>query len=486
MTDMEALLQAYMSSTDPDATLREQVAAVIASSQALNPTGPTADKSLKLFLAGYAGAGNTGADVRVFEMIRQFQHIFQGRIDIALSVLDQRMPFECNPGVQIHELTYLPLFLAAQLAACDGVVACEGSMFKSNFSDAISLVMLGGLGLAQATGKLAVGYGAEAAKMSAELETFARQYCHDALIFCRNESSRKTVESLGLRATFATDTAWSFEPEYSSEAIHARLRELGWDGVAPLLGVCPVNPFWWPVRPDAAKYAAWQQDGSYAESHYGFFYFHNDSPEAISQYQTYLTALAGAVQAYCEETGAFPVIIGMDRVDRQACQDLAARLTISAPIFSSPEGSSSERVALLRRCDRLISSRFHAIVCAMPAGVPSIGVAHDERLVNLLGEGGFPELVLRVDDPALQSKLLDTLHQVDAKADAIAQAFSYLTALNLKRLGEMGIGFAEEVCRVYPAFPRPDLPTTWQAYLPPLSPHLQSLLALLPDGDGNL
>ena len=43
-------------------------------------------------------------------------------------------------------------------------------------------------------------------------------------------------------------------------------------------------------------------------------------------------------------------------------------------------------------------------------------------------------------------------------------------------MGQMGIDFMDELTRVYPEFPRRDLPRTWQAHLPPLSPELQGLL----------
>ena len=46
----------------------------------------------------------------------------------------------------------------------------------------------------------------------------------------------------------------------------------------------------------------------------------------------------------------------------------------------------------------------------------------------------------------------------------------------LALMGGMGIDFMDEVMRVYPEFPRRDLPRTWQAHLPPLAPELQRLL----------
>ena len=38
------------------------------------------------------------------------------------------------------------------------------------------------------------------------------------------------------------------------------LRKAGWDGSTPVLVVCPINPFEWPVKASVAKFAAAQPD----------------------------------------------------------------------------------------------------------------------------------------------------------------------------------------------------------------------------------
>jgi hypothetical protein len=43
-------------------------------------------------------------------------------------------------------------------------------------------------------------------------------------------------------------------------------------------------------------------------------------------------------------------------------------------------------------------------------------------------------------------------------------------------MGQMVIDFMDEVCRVYPEFPRRELPRTWEAHLPPLPPALHKLM----------
>jgi polysaccharide pyruvyl transferase WcaK-like protein len=484
MTQNDSLLQAFLSSDDPDRTLLGQVASAIdhLRQRLINgevTAGPRPGEALKLFLAGYAGAGNTGADIRVLEMIRQFQHLFRRKVRITLSVIDSSLPLGPDEHFAKREITYLPTFLLESISDSHGSVACEGSMFKSNFCDALSLMMLGALGLGLAGRKVAIGYGADAGQMSSGLETFARSYCQDALIFCRSQSSRDRIARLGLRTASGTDTAWTFEPE-SVAASSPKLQACGWDCKTPVLAICPVNPFWWPVRADPSRYEALLREGRTDDFHYGFVYFYNNNPEAAQKYRAYLASLAAAVGRFCRERRAFPVVIGMDRVDRTACNDLANLLPAKTPIFASPDFLPADRAAILRLSSFLVSSRFHAIVLGMPAGIPAIGLTYDERIDSLFAESGCPELLIQVDDPELEEKLWQRLLFLETESERISESFARLTSRHLKKLGMMGAGFVEEVCAVYPDFERPNLGVGWEAHLPSLSPHLEALLNRFP------
>ena len=94
--------------------------------------------SLKLLFAGYNGNRNTGADVRVEEMIRQVRQIL-GDEQIDLSVLSHNLAlsqgyFPRTRQVKLPDV--YPPFLFEEIGRYHGVVACEGSMFKSKFANA--------------------------------------------------------------------------------------------------------------------------------------------------------------------------------------------------------------------------------------------------------------------------------------------------------------------------------------------------------------
>src|SRR5690606_40851908 len=111
------------------------------------------------------------------------------------------------------------------------------------------------------------------------------------------------------------------------------------------------------------------------------------------------------------------------RLDRVACAQLADALG-GAPAFVSDEHDIDAMVSLLRACDRVLSSRYHAIVCSMPGLVPSAGVTMDERIRNLMDDRGTPELALSVDDPDLGDRVTEVLRRLDADAGAIREGRS--------------------------------------------------------------
>src|SRR6202451_3248514 len=126
---------------------------------------------LKLLFETYNGTRNTGSDVRVEEILRQVRRIL-GPENVTLSVMSQN--FDLTRGYfgdarQVRLPDVFPPFLHSEVRKHDGVVACEGSMFKSKFSNALTTLFIGALGIASAQNKLSVGYGAEAGAMDPSL-----------------------------------------------------------------------------------------------------------------------------------------------------------------------------------------------------------------------------------------------------------------------------------------------------------------------------
>src|SRR5579864_4740668 len=155
---------------------------------------------LRLLFAGYNGTRNTGSDVRVQEMLRQVRHILgAGNVDFSVMTQDfgrTRGYFEGTRQVYLPDV--FPPFLFREVGQNHGVIACEGSMFKSKFANALTTMMIGSLGLASAENKLSVGYGGEAGHMDPLVRDMCERYVKDSLVITRNVESQQLLSGLGI------------------------------------------------------------------------------------------------------------------------------------------------------------------------------------------------------------------------------------------------------------------------------------------------
>ena len=433
-------------------------------------------EKLKLLFAGYNGARNTGSDVRVEEMLRQVRGVL-GEENLALSVMSQNLDWSrgyFGDARQVFLPDIYPPFLYREVRRQHGVIACEGSMFKSKFADALTTMFIGALGIASVENKLSVGYAAEAGHMNPLLEKMCARYCQRSLIIARNEESQTVLSRLGVPNEPGTDTAWTFEPhppEYGRKV----LTDAGWDGKTPVLVLCPINPFWWPVKPSTPKFVAHAFFGAYENSHYRTIYFHKSGSAVDAAYKKYLDALARGVKAFRSKHRVFLILVAMERLDTRACEALAGRLG-GAPVFSADAYNMYQLVSILRCSSLMVSSRYHAIVTTMPALVPSAGVTMDERIHNLLRERGHEHLLLTVEDPQLGEKLAGVMERLAGEAEAVRDGMARSVVRNLKTMARMGVFLERAVHERYPEFPVRSGVHSWEEYLPPLSQNLERLV----------
>ena len=435
-------------------------------------------QTLKLLFAGYNGTRNTGSDVRPEETLRQLRHIL-GAENVEFSAMSQN--FDMTRGYfqgaeQVHLPDVFPPFLSREIPRHHGVVVVEGSAFKSKFANALTTMIVGSLGIAAAQNKLSVGYGSEAGKMDPSVRKLCARYCRNSLIITRNEESRTILRELGVPTELGTDTAWTFEPlppEYGRKV----LSEAGWDGKRPVLIVCPINPFWWPVKPSLVKYAARATTGAYKDSHFRTVYFHKSGADVDAAFERYLTAIVRAVDAFRQRRPVFTALVATEALDTRACQRISEKLG-GVPVFSSEQYDMYQMVSILRAGHMMASSRFHGIVTSMPALVPSAGITMDERIRNLMKDRGHEDLLMNVDDDDLEPKLLIALEKLATEGERIADGIGRTVVKNLKLMARMGVYFEEELRRRYPDFPTRKGQWSWEDYLPPVDEGLRRLMGM--------
>ena len=436
----------------------------------------TAGEKLKLLFAGYNGTRNTGSDVRVQEMLRQVRHVL-GEENVDFSVMTQdfaRTKGYFEGSRQVHLPDVFPPFLFREVRQNHGVMACEGSMFKSKFANALTTMMIGSLGLASAENKLSVGYGGEAGHMDALVESMCGRYVKDSLVITRNVESQQLLSAMGIPTELGTDTAWTFEP-HPPEYARKTLREAGWDEKTPILVLCPIHPYVWPVKASIAKYVARATTSAYKDSQYRTVYFFQSGTEVDRKYDQYIAAFARATQAFLQQQRVFPILVAMERLDADACRKIAAQIP-GTPVLTSDDYDMFQLVSILRACSYMVSSRYHGIVTCMPSLVASAGVTMDERIRNLMRERGHQHLLLTVDDPELEAKLLQMMVTLVKEAEDVREGIGQTVVRNLKVMARMGTFLEDAVHRQYPEFPIRRGVLSWEDYLPPMGRNLLQLL----------
>ncbi|HKM79403.1 MAG TPA: hypothetical protein VJY15_00375, partial [Candidatus Acidoferrum sp.] len=269
----------------------------------------TPGEKLKILFAGYNGTRNTGSDVRVQEILRQVRHAL-GAENVEFSVMTQN--FDRTKGYfegarQVHLPDVYPPFLFREVHANHGVVACEGSMFKSKFANALTTMMIGSLGIASAENKLSVAYGGDAGHMDDLIKQMCARYTSESLVITRSLESQQLLSGLGVPNELGADTAWTFEPhppEYARQA----LRGAGWDEKTPILALCPIHPFVWPVRASIGKYLARVTSGAYKDSQYRTVYFFESGAEVDRKFAHYVSGYAKAAKAFLQKHRVFPIL----------------------------------------------------------------------------------------------------------------------------------------------------------------------------------
>ncbi len=440
---MEEALKDLFIAEDGEAAIRGHLIAAIercrsAARPIRDPKAP-----LRLLLVGYAGAGNIGADIRLAETARVLRDALGPKVEIGYTTRAETTAPVPDATPEISD-RYFPEFLEHVIARYDAVIVCEGSVFKSSFSNTFAAMLAGALGMATAQGKPAIAFGVEAGAMDPDLEAFVRETCKGALIIARSSASRDLVEGLGLRTTLGADTAWEFEAAPSQESADA-LRTYGWQG-ARYVSVCPVNPFWWPVKPDILRALSSAEDDP---DRYQSIFFHQRSDADEAAFNTYIGALAKAVSHHAQASGATPVIVGMERLDHEACMRLRDALG-GAPVVMGHEIGAARTVGILRQSGTVVTSRYHGAVMAIPGGMPVIGITLDERLVNLFAEMGCPENVLASGSADLADALAARLAQARP-----AENLNVFLTNQSARMAQMVETLTAEIVRIHPDISTP-------------------------------
>ena len=428
---------------------------------------------LRILLSGYNGTRNTGADARVQEIIRQLHLLFGKDIDIGL-VVKSKAAFaeyteEYTETVRLIEVrpALIVLDVLHECSRYHMAILCEGSTLKSKFANALTLLYCLVAGIMRSQNKPCLAYGSEAGDMDAYVRNVAASLCRDTYFIARTQNSLDIIRRLGLIGHVGTDTAWSFPVRRDlKQLFRNEWKALGWDPSTRVVGIAPINPFWWPVEISIFKWIRSWFTGNWEDQYALFFYF-SSSKERRKQFEHYISNLAQAVEELRTKSNVNVVILGMEALDRRACEQLKERLSFSVPVYLSVDYNTYELTAILNSLSLLITSRYHARGLSMQSSVPAIAVSMDERLCNVFEELGMrDQSCFGVSDEGLALRIRDTADRMLEDPEPAEHRIGTQYLEYRKRMGEMGLFLKEFVKQKFPDVKVNSSISTWQDAVP--------------------
>ena len=379
---------------------------------------------LKILLVGYNGARNTGADARVVALTQQLEQALGARKS-ELTVMTLNMDnVDGYFSKSVRLLHFTTVFLFSLLKACSThhvAILCEGSTLTPTFAEALCMFFCEAAGIMRRQGKPCIAYGSEVGKLNGWLAKLSSDMCRDTYFMVRTEESLKNLQALGLKGHVGTDTAWTFQSSEGEQWARQQLLQAGWDGKQPLMGVAPLNPYCWPVRPSLWRWLKAVVTRDFSQQ-YDKFYFFSDSRERRQQFERYLSAMVSATNQYAKAHGAFVVVLGMEQLDARVCERLEERLDVPHVVYTSKTTNVFQMTGLLRQLSILLTSRYHASVLSMEKACPIVAVSIDARLNGVMREVGLADHYLHhANDADLESGIMTSLRKADENQETVRQ-----------------------------------------------------------------
>lgn len=395
---------------------------------------------LKLLLVGYNGARNTGADARVVALVEQLIEEF-GKDSIEITVMTLNPENIKGYFPEEVKLCHFPTFFCWSLfrvaSSHHAALLCEGSTLTHTFANALSMFFCQAAGIMKRQGKPCIAYGSDVTPLRRRLRRLTQQMCSEVHFIARSKPSLKVLNNMGLSCSLGTDTAWTFCVPKQHDTGRDMLMQQGWDGKQRLLGVAVIHPYCWPVRPSMWKWLKAVLMGK-RTLQYDKMYFFSDSEKRRRKYQRYLEQVALAVKNYKAENDAYVVIIGMEKLDAQACRDFRQLLGEDCAVITSANTPVFQMTSLLHCLDNLITSRYHAAVLSMLKGMPIVAVSMDNRLDGLFRDIPVIEPHLHhVDDADLANGIISSLKESEENKAAFIEATDSYVAQSRTTLKEM-------------------------------------------------
>jgi polysaccharide pyruvyl transferase WcaK-like protein len=334
----------------------------------------------RVLMMGYNGANNTGAEALLSADIEDVRAVMGPDARITVPTLN-----EANLRRYVRESSNLRIApmptiyfgaIRRMVKESDLVLLVEGSTYMDSWGSPLLWAFLWATKCAFDMGKPVLAYAVDSGSLSKANTRRVRKIASlTDLIVTRNRAAADCLRRIGVTARMEStaDNALVFKPRESDIGWVAR----EWDKAdTGIVGLAMVDFSLFPVvmRPWGPKDRCYKWP----------FYF-VDSKERRQASELLAASYATLADSIVAKTGKAVALICMEQLDEPLARDVFRRMkhTDNARIFSAREHDASRMTTLLRGLDLLITSRFHAAILSLAAGVPQAAFHHDTRLASL-------------------------------------------------------------------------------------------------------
>ncbi len=157
------------------------------------------------------------------------------------------------------------------------------------------------------------------------------------------------------------------------------------------------------------------------------------------------TETAAALDRFLEQSGGTAILVPCHRPvrwpltnDAGASEVVRHRMVRRDQVHAIDiESPWAERAALLSRCDQVFAMRYHAVLFALAAAVPTVSLSYDPKVESLMVDWGFEELSVRLEDTSREA-LAQRLERARRQhTDLAATARQRVTALRAREHGNI-------------------------------------------------
>ena len=389
---------------------------------------------LNVLLVGYNGANNTGAEARLVAVIDDVRTVLGPDAVITIPALNMRNLRRYVRETPNTRIVHLPTVFWPRLwrlaRRSDLVMLVEGSTYIDTYTSGLLKAYLWATRCAKNADKACIAYAVDAGEMSpANKSDAVREANRTDLIITRTQGAADLLRRIGVKAPIevTADTALSFRPD------GGRLdttEDPWWSSHGGVVGLAMVDfhrlpvvmKLWGPSR-DCYKWP----------------FYYSTSKDRARASERLARSFVEQVDRLTERHGCGVALICMDQMDEDLAHRVQGRVRDPGRVrvLSSRDYNASEMTRALRSLRVLVTSRYHAAVLAMEAGVPTIAVGHDARLRELFNDMGLrEELFLEYDREDLFEALDARIEQLMSSPDGVRAA---VLACHRTYMGRVGL-----------------------------------------------